>query len=370
MNKPHIYIFGGLAVVICILAVATLSYAGGSKVRIPLVTAGIETLFENFKAPKPENLAVPSNNLDDLLGQPKGANEDTATSTKEAVAVQVPGEWKNFSYNGFTFEIPAEWEAAWPSEEAGYATLLFQNNNNQTVATIVSPPPTTGYPGFIITKEEKLITGKGWTHKAEIWHGDPEPGAGDTYLDTIIVSRMGYESRLKNPYFDQGYGIQFFSQYDGDASEIFKLIYSSIATQDKWQIYESDVFSFDYPNNWIVVSDAGAGHRNVEFFDQNNKLAASFECPIPETGYEGFDMTEIHRTLKIGEMQYALDYWHGDEMDYGRDDLELILMETMTPKEGMEGGIFGTACQLISEQPDMQETFERIHQSVNVRTSN
>jgi len=367
MKKPHLYIFGGLAIVICILAVATLSYAGGSGVRIPFITSGIEKLVLNLKSPGPDDLAVPSENLDELLGGVSEVSSDANTTTQTLAKVEVPTEWKNFNFNGFTFEIPADWESAWPSIETGNATMLFQNHAGQKVATIVNPPPTTGYPGYVITRQQRLITGKGWAHKAELWHGDPEPELGDAYLDTILVTRMGYESTQSNPYMDQGYGIQLFSEYDGDASEIFQRIYESIKTGERWQIYESDVFSFHYPNNWSVVSDAGAGHRNAEFFDQNNKLAASYECPIPETGYEGFDMTEKHRTLQINNMRYALDYWHGDEIDYGRDDLELILMETMTPKEGMEGGIFGTACQLISEQPDMQETFERIHQSVSVK---
>ncbi len=367
MNKLHTYIFGSLAIVICILAVATLSYAGGSSFRIPIVTSGIERLVENLKAPEPENLPVPSSDLNVLLNEVEGVNVNANTSTESLTKIEVPTEWKNYSFNGLSFEIPSDWEVAWPSIENGHATMLFQDHDSKTVASIVSPPPTTGYEGYVITKEERLISGKGWTHSAKFWHGDTEPEVGGNYLDTIIVSRMGYESEMENPYIDQGYGIQFFSHYDGDASDIFKHIYESINSLDKWQTYTSDVFSFQYPNNWRVVSDAGAGHRNAEFFDQNNKLLASYVCPIPETGYEGFDMTEIHRTLLRGDMRYAIDYWHGDEIEYSRNDLEIIFMETMTPKEGMEGGIFGTACQIMANQPNLTEEFERIHQSVNVK---
>ncbi|MDF1497600.1 MAG: hypothetical protein P1P90_06150 [Patescibacteria group bacterium] len=369
MKKLTLYIFGVLAIIISVLAVATLSYANGSKFRVPLVTTGIERIVEALKSPELENADMPTSDFSDLIGTGTSTNADNEDLGNEATStiIEMPSEWKEFSYNGFLLPIPSNWDAVWPSIENGNATLLFQDEDGNTVASIVSPPPTTGYEGYVITKQERSISGKGWSHIAKFWHGDPEPGLGGNYLDTIFVNRLGYESDLENPYRDQGFGFQIFSQYNGDASKIFERIYQSIQASNKWQTYKSDVFMFDYPADWTVVSDAGAGHRNASFYDEFNKLSASFWCPIPTTGYEGYDMTETHRTIQIGNMQYAMDYWHGDDVDESRIDTEIIFMETMTPKEGMEGGIFGTACQLTSEKGDVTEIFERIYQSVNVK---
>jgi hypothetical protein len=362
MNKPYLYILGGLAIVISVLAVATLSYAGGSSIRVPLVSSGLEKLMANLVAPGPQNVALPSNDIDFLVNYP---GEDTLEETPTTTSIVMPTEWKSFNFNGYEFMIPSDWEAVWPSVETFYTTMLFQDITGTTVATLQSPAPTTGYPGRIISEQEKIINGNDYNFRILKVHGDPDTV--ESNLDFIVIGKLGYESEFDSPVFDPGYGIQVTSRYTEDASEIFDEIYKSIKIGDEWLTYTSDVFTFAYPKDWRVVSDAGAGHRNAKFFDESNKLVASFVCPIPETGYEGFDMTESHRTLQRSNMRYALDYWHGDDIDYGRNDLELILMETMTPKKGLEGGIFGTACQLISDQPNLTTEFERIHQSVTVR---
>lgn len=366
MKKIHFYIFGGLAVLISVLAVATLSYAGGSKVRIPLVTSGIEAIFENLTPPGPENVSAPSDDMELLVGEynPEDFKKEAIT-TQPTKSLEVPDEWRRFNFREYSFMIPADWEATWPSQEDAYTTLVFQDAEGNIAATLLSPAPTTGYPGHIITETKKTVPGEHHKYKALLVHGDPD--SVKSHLDMLIISKIGYESDLEVPAFDPGYGIQIISRYSEDASEIYKEMYDSVKITDEWQTFTGDHFRLEYPEEWTVTADAGAGNRWIEFFDEKNKRIAFMQCPIPVTGYEGYgELTETHRTLKRAQMKYALDYWHGEGLE-GGDDLELIMMEMMTPPEGLEGGFGGSTCQLTAEQPNMTETFQRIHQSLTVR---
>jgi hypothetical protein len=360
MKKPYLYIFGALAIVICVLAVATLSYAGGSKVRVPLVTSGLEAIMANLVAPGPQDLSVPSTDYKMLIEHPA----DNKLEEDIPAVLKTPESWKRFSFKNYSFKIPSDWEPVWPSVEQGYATLLFQDAGGATVANLWSPTPTTGYPGHIITETKKTIKADDHNYKVLLVHGDPD--SVESNLDMIVISKLGYESDMEYEVFDPGYGMQIFSRYDEDASEIFQEIYDSLEIVDAWQTFTGDHFRFEYPDEWIVTTDAGVGHRWIEFFGTDNKKIASMRCPIPETGYIGYEMTETNRTLTRGDMKYALDYWHGDDLD-GDSDLELILMETMTPREGEEGGFGGNTCQLTAEKENLTEVFERIYQSVTVR---
>ncbi len=366
MQKPYLYIFGGLAIIISVLTVATLSYAGGSKVRIPLVTSGIEAIFENLTPPGSEHLSAPSDDLELLVGEynPDDFKKE-ATTTQVIAVLDTPDKWKRFNFREYSFKIPADWEPTWPSVEDAYTTLVFQDANGDIAATLLSPAPTTGYPGHIITETKKTVSGEHHEYKAYLVHGDPD--SVKTSLDMLLISKIGYESDLEVPVFDPGYGIQIISRYRDDASAIYKEMYNSVEITDEWQTFTGDHFRLEYPEEWTVTTDAGTGNRWIEFFDENNKRVAFMECPIPVTGYEGYgELTETHRTLKRADMKYALDYWHGEGLDGGKD-LELIMMEMMTPPQGMEGGFGGTTCQLTAEQPNLTETFQRIHQSLTVR---
>nr|MBD3281845.1 hypothetical protein [Candidatus Uhrbacteria bacterium] len=366
MQKSYLYLLGGLAIIISVLAVATLSYAGGSKIRIPLVTSGLETIMENLNPPGPENLTAPTDDLEVLVGD---AFEPQAEEEKAEKAT-TPTAWKNFSFNGYSFEIPTDWETAWPSVEQGYTTILFKDADDKVVGEIVSPPPVTGYETWQFETKERVVTKDGERFKLSLMLGsvveDYADGSNGGSLNMVFAQKADTEN-MDDSLFNPARGIQFLSNAEG-TDKIFERIYKSLAPETPWQTFSGDHFRFQYPENWTVVSEGGAGSRWVEFYDETNQLAAFMKCPIPETGYEGYEMSEAHRTLSRAGMKYALDYWHGEAVD-DRGDLELIMMEMMTPPEGMEGGFGGSTCALTAEQADMTEIFERIHQSVTVRNA-
>jgi hypothetical protein len=370
MQKIHLYIFGGLAIFISVLAVATLSYAGGEKVRIPIVTDGIQAMMDNIFPPEPSAVAVlPSNNETPtqlITATATNSLVDDRSDTPINNTLGMPLEWKTFDYNGFSFEIPGNWQAVWPATEEAYTTLLLQDENGSTAALIVSPPPTTGYPGYEITEQEKIITGQGWTHRIQLWHGKPEAEMSYGYLDTIIVSRVGYENESGNM-FDPRYGIQIFSQYKEDASEVFEKIYNSIEYNAKWNDYSGDIYSFQYPTDWTVEEEAGVGHRWVEFFDKNNKLTASMTCPIPKSDKTADKQIESLRTFELIGIQYAFKHTVG----FGAGNnpgANTITMEMINPPQELAGGISGTACQLTAEKTGLEKIFTRIHQSLTLKS--
>ncbi len=370
MQKSYIYLLGGSAILISVLAVATLSYAGGSKIRVPLVTSGIETLMENLNQPGPEHMSAPTDDLEILVGDTYAPKTDEENEEK-ADKADVPTEWKSFSFNGYSFEIPADWESAWPSVEQGYTTILFKDAGDKVVAEIVSPPPITGYEIWRFETKERTASKDGERYKISLMLGT----VAEEYADNsekrslnMIFAQIADTETIDDALFNPARGIQIMSDTQG-TNKIFERIYSSLEPQKSWYTFTGDHFRFQYPNEWTATSEAGAGHRWGEFFDENNKRVAFLECPIPQTGYEGYNMTESHRTLSKAGIKYALDYWHGEAIDE-RGDLELIMMEMMTPPKGKEGGFGGTTCALTAEQADMTEIFERIHQSLTVRNPN
>jgi len=358
MKNIYLLIVGILILGVGLLIAAVGFYANGSKTRVPLLSYGIESLFKNITT-------EPQRDAGGLMPHTRDAVKGADSKEEVAAKISVPKNWKKESYGDFVFDVPEDWQGFYPAIEDGYASMIYENADGETTAYLTSPPPVTGYPGYKIEKAERLVTNQAGTYKIVFWHGVPEAEGDDSYLDIIFAEQNNFtgQDRL----FDPKRGIQIMSHYSGDAKDIFQKIFESVALREKWQDYSGDIFSFQYPNGWSQVSDAGLGNRHAQFFDEKNQLAAEMTCPIQETGYEGYEMTEYTRTsLQRGTMQYALDYWHGKSVDQDGADLNLILMETLTPEEGMEGGIFGTACQLIAEKPGLEEIFKRIHQSLSV----
>ncbi len=370
MNKANTYIIGGLAIIISVLAVASLSFAGGQKVQIPLVTKGIQALLGKDTLQQPEVLRVLTADDETLseLTAASGTAPSLTINRDEKPANQtipMPLKWKNFEYNGFALELPADWTAVWPATEEAYATLLLQDKEGRTVATIVSPPPTTGYPGYKITEKERVIKNKESTFAVKYWHGDPEQEMNNRYLDTIIVSTVNHEDEIVNM-FDPRNAMQIFSQYQNDVSEVFDKIYKSIEYKEKWNDYSGDVYSFQYPADWTVKEDAGVGHRWVEFYDENNKLTASMTCPIPKSDNTADEKYKSLRTFELTGIQYAFKHILG--FDSGNNPGEnTVTMEMVNPPQDLLGGISGTACQLTAGQTGLEKVFTRIHQSLTLK---
>ncbi len=370
MNKANTYIIGVLAIVISVLAVASLSFAGGQKVHIPLVTKGIQALLGKDTPQQPDAvriLTADNQTLSELIAT-SGTTPSLTINRDEKPADQklpMPLKWKNFEYNGFTLELPADWTAVWPATEEAYATVLLQDNEGSTAATIVSPPPTTGYPGYTITEKERTIKYKELIFVIKYWHGEPEPELNSGNLDMIIVSTVNHENEIVNM-FDPRNSMQIFSKSQNDASRLFEKIYDSIEFNDKWEDYSGDVYSFQYPANWTVKEDAGAGHRWVEFFDNSNKLTASMKCPIPKMDKTIDKKSESLRTFELTGIQYAFKHILG--FDSGNNPgANTITMEMVNPPEDLLGGISGTACQLNAEQTGLEKVFTRIHQSLTLK---
>lgn len=365
----HLYIFGGLAIAISVLAVATLSYAGGEKVRIPLVTDGIQALMDNLTPPQPNAVVVLPNDIDALTKLVTATATNSLTNkqsnTQTIETLVMPLEWKKFDYNGFTFDVPATWDPVWPATEEAYTTLLLQDENGTTVATIVSPPPTTGYPGYTITEKERMIKNNDLTFAIKYWHGEPEPEMNNRHLDTIIVSTVDHENEIVNM-FDPRNAMQIFSQNPNDVSKVFEKIYNSIKFGDKWNDYSGDIYSFQYPANWTVEEEAGAGHRWIEFFDNDKKITASMKCPIPKSDKTTNQRFEFLRTYELTGVQYAFKHILGFDAA-NNPEANAITMEIINPPDELAGGISGTACQITAEKTGLEKIFTRIHQSLTLK---
>ncbi|MFZ6015604.1 MAG: hypothetical protein ACOYUZ_04605 [Patescibacteria group bacterium] len=357
MRRIHIFIIGGLAILTSVFAVAMLSYAGGSGVRIPAVSQSLEKIFPSLTPPSEVKLPEPTDEIVKLLQDRE----------PEVPVITQDQKWKKFTFTDYQLEIPADWQAEWPETENGYVTLLFKDGNGEVVAVLQSPPPVTGYEVWRFENQDRSETKDGVTYNYHLAHGT----VGEEYaknfklkdLHILFAQIDGFKAK-GDALFDPARGIQISSNKDG-MREIFDHIYETIQARDKWKLFKGDVFSFQYPSNWTVKEDAGMGHRWAEFMDNNNQRIAMLECPIVETGYEGFDLQTKERTLQRADGTFDFKYWHGDDVEFGRPDMEIIFMENLSPDEGNEGGFGGNSCQLFTLDNDSQADYQRIFQTLN-----
>jgi len=296
--------------------------------------------------------------------QNRTADADTRTQATNEVI------WKSFSFNGYSFDIPNNWQAMEPAEESAYHRLEFKKSDGKYAATLISPPPVTGYEGWKFTTTSHRIQKNGNTFDISMWLGESD-GTNNQEMTPpaiIFVQREDYQNVADTKYFDPGRGIQLMTDATPEMDKIMEHIYESITPQDIWKTFTSDIFYFQYPTAWTAEVDAGAGHRDGIFTDSQDETIASFHCPIPgDKKISDYQITE-KRLLKLGDKAFSIVLATDPKNDSA--DKAALFFTNLTPQQDEQGGIFGNECSLTTTKDDLSDVFQRIYQSSGVQTKN
>lgn len=157
-----------------------------------------------------------------------------------------------------------------------------------------------------------------------------------------------------------------------------KIAPPQIPTTASKKTYTGDVFSFQYPSDWVSEQDNAMGERHATF-KKNGVQVAKLDCPIPAVGFENIKTTSTSNLITKGggdpmiketgatKVNAVLNLTYGSASDPAeKDELIMVTMTKETDKLDEQQGQYGTSCMLSAQKLALLDIFKDIYESITL----